>query len=432
MFSTYPSVLIKNARLYEAGHPLCGRRLHVLVEDGIIAAVDVSLRNMPASPSCVIEGDEVGVSPGWLDLCADFCDPGFQKKEDVHSGTKAAAAGGFVGVCLLPHTEPVLQTQSAVTYIKHKADNQLVHLYPMGACSVDAKGEVLTDMLQMHEVGVSIFTNGGRAVHDTYLLLQVLRYVKIFDGLVLEIPQDPYLARTGSVHEGISSTKMGIQGVPSLAEENAVYRSLSLLDYAQSRLHLSCITSAVSLALIKKAKRKGLRVTCDVAVQHLLFDEKALLGFDAQHKVYPPYRSKRDRLALLRGVREGVVDAIVSAHTPQYTEDKEDAFLSAAYGNITLQTTFSVLCSLQHELPLAVALPKLYRGPYHVMQLKPPSIRVGEAACLTVFDTAHRWRFCASNNYSKSINSPFYEHSLQGGVLAILRDSFVFFTRQAR
>ena len=357
---------------------------------------------------------------------ADFCDPGFQKREDLHSGIRAAASGGFVGVYLLPHTDPVVQTQSVVAYIRHKATNPLVRVQPMGALSANLEGRILGDMLQMHEAGVSVFTHGNHATRDTHLLLQALRYVKHFEGLVVEMPHDFYLSRVGSMHEGRVSVRLGLQGIPALAEEAAVHRGLSLLAYTGSRLHFSCLSTAASLALIAKAKRKGLPVTCDVSLHHLLFDDTALLGFDTQHKVYPPYRDARDRRALLRGIKNHVVDAIVSAHTPQHVEDKEEAFLSAAYGAISLPTAFSVLNRIKKDLPLALSLPKLYRDPYHVVRVPPPTVRVGEPACFTVFDSASSWRFHANNNHSQSVNSPFYGQIMKGRVLATVRDASIF------
>lgn len=426
MFPICHSVLVKDALLYEVGHPLCGQRVHLFAKEGVITNVSTSARAMPTLVDCTIQGEEVGLSPGWMDLRANFCDPGFQKKEDLHSGTMAAAAGGFVGVHLVPHTQPAVRTQSVVQYIKHKADNTLVRLYPMGAFSADAVRGGLSDMLQMHEAGVSIFTHDDHAVNDAHLLLQALRYVMGFDGLIVETPQDFCLSRMGSVHEGQTSTQMGLQGVPAVSEEIAVYRGLRLLDYSKSRLHFSCITTAGSLELIRRAKRRGLPVSCDVSLHHLLFDDTALLHFDTQHKVHPPYRGKRDRQALLRGVRTNVVDAIVSSHTPQHAQDKEDAFLTAAYGNITLQTAFSVLNSIKDVLPLALSLPKLYEGPYRVTGLSPPSLTVGASACFTVFDSSRQWRFHAATSHSKSVNSPFYGKTMRGEVLATVRDSFVF------
>ena len=270
-------------------------------------------------------------------------------------------------------------------------------------------------MYDMYQSGAKAFTDGNRPVQDAGLMERALLYTKGFNALVLSYPEDTAIAGKAKVHEGEVSTLLGMKGIPSLAEELMVARDLYLAEYTESRIHFSTISTERSVDLIREAKRKGLQVSCDVAVHHLLLTDEALMGFDSQYKVKPPLRTQKDVKSLLKGLKDGTIDAIVSQHTPHEVEFKNVEFEVAEFGMISLQTAFAT--ALQAGLSIETVIEKMAINPRKILNVKVPVIAEGQEANLVVLDKDQEWEYNKSNNKSKSYNSPFIGKKLKGSVL---------------
>ena len=410
-------LVIKQAKVFDVNSPLNGGRHTLWLKDGHIHSIDQSY---PEDLE-VIEGADLVVTPSWVDLRAHFCDPGEEHKEDIPSGLRAAAAGGFAEVALVPDTDPVLQTKAQLQYVVEQARDSGLSVHLVAALTRDQAGAQMTDFFDLRNAGVVAFSDGYASLNNLQLLTQALRYLRPVNGLVIHRAEEASLSM-GCMHEGLVSTSLGLAGVPAHAEEVALYNSLRVLEYTGGRLHVSCLSSAAAAQWVRKKRDEGLNLSADVAVQHLLFEDTHLRSFDPSYRSSPPYRTSEDRKALCRELAQGHIQAIVSDHRPQTPEDKMRPFAEALPGCITLQCVLPVLLRIQNDLPLESSLRALYEGPRRVLNLAVPTIQRGEPVELTVFDAEEEWRFDSSTNYSKSTNSPFFGQVLKGKVRAVLRD----------
>lgn len=413
-------LLLKNVRLVSGpGRP--AGPLDLAIRDGVIEAVG---KNLPAPPRAeVLEfpGRSPHVSPGWFDVGAQGCDPGYEHREDLHSLARAAAAGGFSALACFPNADPAVHAKSEILYILNKTAASPVAFYPIGAVSQGIAGKDLAELYDMHAAGAVAFSDGNHPVQDAGLLLRALQYAKAFDGLVLNQPHHKTLAAGGQLHEGLVSTRLGMKGLPALAEEIMVQRDLSLLEYAGSRLHLHLLSTRRSVDLVRRAKAAGLSVTASAAVANLCFTAEKMAAFDANWKILPPLRTASDTEALLEGLSDGTIDFICSNHTPWDEEAKNLEFPYAEFGMIGLETAFA-LCRtfLEKELPLHLLVEKFALGPRRALGLPIPEIRPGAPAELTVFDPGCAWIFGENDIRSKSKNTPFVGQKFRGKVLGIV------------
>lgn len=407
-------ILIKSATIIDQGSPYHNQSRDLMIEGGIVGEAPPD----STQADLVVEAEGMLLSPGWFDLRALFCDPGHEYREDLESGCSAAAAGGFTGVALLPNTLPVLQTKNQIGHIKARNAERLVNLFPMASVTLDTKGEALTEMIDLHTAGAVAFTDGEKPLWHTDILLKTLQYLQKFDGLLATRPEDPLLTKFGSMNEGVNSTILGMRGMPKLAEEVVVARDLALLAYAGGRLHFSNISSAKSVELIRQAKQQGLQATCDIAAHQPVFDDGALTTFDTAYKTSPPFREPKDNKALLDGLKDGTIDAIVSSHTPHDEEGKKLEFDLAEFGMIGLQTVGHCLAQMSATLEWPLLIDKITHAPRKILKLPQPSITPGQNANLTLFDPKADWVFDASTNYSKSQNSPFFGKRIAGRAVA--------------
>ena len=270
-------VLLCDVKVYDKRSTFHLRRTNLLVQGGIVSY----LGSARPSSDRVVEGSDLGVSAGWIDLQADFCEPGFEHKETLKTGLASAQSGGYVGVGVWPTTEPLIQTKSDVLYLKRQArqENGFVEIFPFAALTVDCEGQQLTDMIDLHHAGAVAFTDGACSVDDAQVFGQALQYANTFDGLVVHRSEETPMVRHTSLHEGETSLVMGLRGSPAVAEAVRLYRDLALLSYTRGRLHVSGISTAESVQLMAEAKRKGLQVTCDVSVAHLAWSEERVRHF---------------------------------------------------------------------------------------------------------------------------------------------------------
>jgi dihydroorotase len=355
------------------------------------------------------------VSPGFFDLNCNIGELGFETKETLETGTRAAAAGGFTGVALMPNTQPPVHSKAEVEYLCNRAKDTLVDVYPLGTISHKREGKDMSEMYDMYLSGAKAFTDGNRPVQDAGLMERALLYTKGFDALVFSYPEDTAIAGKAKVNEGEVSTMLGMKGIPSLAEELMIARDLYLAEYTDSRIHFSTISTSRSVDLIRKAKAKGVHVTCDVAVHHLILTDEELKGFDSQYKVKPPLRVQNDVNALIMGLKDGAIDAIVSQHTPHEIEFKDVEFEVAEFGIVGLQTAFSL--ALKAGLDINTIIQKLAINPRKILGIDVPVVVEGQKANLVVFDVGEEWMYTKENNQSKSSNSPFIGQNLKGRVL---------------
>ena len=414
------NLLIKSATVIDPNSSFHQKVVDILVEDGYITLIAPKV-NAKAE---VVDGTGKFVSPGFFDLNCNIGELGLETKEDLQSGTKAAAAGGFTGIALMPNTQPPVHSKAEVEYLLNRAKNNLVDVYPLGTISHKRDGKDMAEMYDMFLSGAKAFTDGNHPVQDAGLMERSLLYTKGFGALIMSYPEDTAIAGKAKVHEGEMSTLLGMKGIPSLAEELMIARDLYLAEYTESKIHFSTISTTRSVELIRDAKKKGLKVTCDVAAHHLLFTDEALAGFDSQYKVKPPLRTQSDVDALIAGLKDGTIDAIVSQHTPHEVEFKDVEFEVAEYGNITLQTAFSTL--LKAGLDLDLIVQKMAVKPREILNVEASIIIEGKKANLALLDPNEEWQYTKQNNQSKSHNSPFIGQNLKGKVVLVCNNNNLF------
>ncbi|MGR3809897.1 dihydroorotase [Jiulongibacter sp. NS-SX5] len=412
-------VLIKKAKIVQpnSAHHLKNR--DVLLIDGKIAEIG-TIENSKADT--IIKGKELYLSAGFADLRAFSKEPGHEAMESLESLSQAAALGGYSDLLVMPNTEPTIQSKGSVNYFKNASKYSQVNLHTAAAVTLETKGEDFTEMWDLHAAGALAFTDGLKPLWNADILYKSLQYLYPKKALLMNRPEEAALAMFGQMHEGIPSTHMGTKGIPSEAEEMMIMRDLKLLEYAgfesdKPLLHFSCISTASGLNLIKKAKQKGLPVSCDIAAHQLAYTDEDLLGFDTNLKVSPPFRSKKDIKALIKGISDGTIDAVVSDHNPWDEEHKKMEFDLAEFGVIGLQTAFASM--LTHSgLTAEEIIPLFTEKPRSLIGLENPAFEEGAEANLTVIDAGKSFTFTEDMIVSKSKNSPFIGKELTGKIMA--------------
>ena len=407
------NLLIQAVTILHPNSPFNGKLADVLIIDGKISEIGKKI-TVPNIKTVIISGKGQFLSPGFLDINVNFGEPGLETKEDIDSGCSAAVAGGFTAVALMPNTQPPIHSKAEVLYLVNKSQNNLVDILPIGCISHNREGKEMAEMFDMQRSGAIAFSDGNRPVSNAGLMSRALLYTKSFNGLIFSYAEDQDIAAKGKMNEGVMSTFLGMKGNPSLAEDLMVSRDLYLAEYNEARIHFSTISTARSVDLIRKAKKAGVKVTCDVAAHHLVLTEDELEGFDSQYKVKPPLRTKADQKALIAGLKDGTVDAIVSQHTPHEIEFKDVEFEIAAFGIIGLQTVLPIV--LKAGLSPELILDKLAIGPRKVLGLSIPGLEVGNSANFILFNPSEEWVFNEESSRSKSSNSPFIGQKLTGKV----------------
>ena len=410
-------ILIQSAQILDPNSPFHKKEKNVVVQNGRIT--DIGDKNFQSDK--VIKAEGMILSTGWFDLGTSIGDPGLEHKEDIESGTKAASRGGFTEIAVLPNTLPSIQTKNDVNYLRKGNESRLVQIHPLASVTRDNKGEELTEMIDLHAAGAVGFTDGLNTLWHTDIMLKSLQYLQKFDGVLIDHPEDVWLNKFGQMHEGLRSTMLGMKGMPRIAEEIAIIRNLDLLNYAGGKLHIARLSSARSIELIKAVKKK-LNVTCDIASYQPLLDDSLLGAFDTNYKVNPPLREKEDNNALLKGIKEGVIDVICSGHVPQDAESKNIEFDHADPGIINLQTFGANLVELSGSINWETLIEKVTVGPRKVLGIDMPSIDVDQKANLTLFDPSKEWEFNEKENFSKSNNSPWLGKMVTGKAVAVFNN----------
>ncbi|SIO12343.1 dihydroorotase [Algoriphagus halophilus] len=397
--------------------------LKLITPSGVQEAQDFIFHEgelLPASdhtniqPTEVIDASSLMVSQGWVDLRCMVGDPGFEYKETVESLCETLMSSGFSTAVVLPNTNPVIQSKNEVDFVLNKAKKYPLNILMQGAVTKNNEGEDLTEILDMyHQSGVTIFGEGTKTLANGDRYMKILQYLQKFNGVLFDHAYDPLLAIFGQMHEGENSTMLGMKGIPSLAEDVAIQRNLEILNYTGGKVHFQTVSTAKGVDLIRKGKSQGLNISCDVSIYQLLFTDKDLMSFDANFKVRPPFRGESDRKALIEGLKDGTIDAMVSNHRPQDFDSKFMEFDLASFGMVGLQTFLPALVQLQEELSWPLLIEKLTTGPLSIIDQ--------ENKAWTIFDPNEKWLFDRKSNKSNSFNSPWFGKELTGKVKYVIQ-----------
>lgn len=409
-------ILLRAATIIDSKSPFHNQTMDILIQDGYIKQIGVALLTNGAEE---IQLPQLQISSGWFDSSVSLGEPGFEDRETISNGLTVAAKSGFTAIALQPNSHPIIDNQGQINFVLNKAQNALTQLYPIGALTVGSEGKDMAELFDMKKAGAIAFGDYNKSLDNANLLKIALQYVQDFDGLVIAFAQDEKIKGNGVANEGLASTRLGLKGIPTLAEELHIARNLFLLEYTGGKLHIPTISTQKSVALIKEAKAKGLQVSCSVSVHHLVLNEDQLDGFDTRYKVTPPLRSESDRKALLEGILDGTIDMITTDHNPIDIEHKKMEFDGAKNGTIGLESAFGALSCV---LPTAVIIEKLTAGKT-TFGIPSHSINEGEPANLTLFTTEGESIFTQENILSKSKNSAFLGQKLQGKVYGCINQN---------
>jgi len=411
-------IVIKQATIISTASPFNGNIKDILIEDGKISRIADSITEKADQ---TIQQDGLCVSTGWMDIFADFADPGYEYKETIESGSQAAAAGGFTDVMLLPNSNPVIDNKAQTEYIIQNAKSAIINIHPIGAITKSTAGKELSEMYDMQHSGAIAFSDGLHPVQNSGLLLKALQYVKRFNGTVIQLPDDTSIGTGGLMNEGIISTQMGLPGKPNMAEELMVARDLKLARYASSNIHFTGISSPKSLEYIKRSKASGVNVTCSITPYQVFFCDEDLQQYDSNLKLNPPARNRNDMEAIRKALLDGTIDCIASHHLPQHWDNKTCEFEYAKPGMISLETMFASINSI--GLPVLDFVKMQTINTRHIFGLPHPQIKEGEPASLTLFNPNTEFIFEERMINSKSKNSPYVGKHLKGKVIGIINKS---------
>lgn len=412
--------LIKAVQIIDPNSKWHQQTVDLLITDGVISAINPE-GNIKVEQT--ISGKNLYASTSWFDMRVFSGEPGEEYREDFESLAQVLEAGGFGGALMMPNTSPIIQNKGDVVSILSKNTKTTTQILPAVAVTINCEGESLNEMMDAHYAGTPAFTDGSEPIWNSDILVKSLQYLQKFDGLLINFPQDQKLAMFGQMNEGIVSTGLGLKGIPHLAEEIIIQRDLELLRYAGGKIHFSSLSSAKSVDLIRKAKAEGLQVSCDVGIHHLILDDTNLETFDTHYKVSPPFRTKKDIDALIKGVNDGTIDVIVSAHQAYDEDHKKMEFDLANFGIMGAQIVFPLYQKfLTDKIDLTTFISCIATHPKKILKLKSELIENNSIADFTVFSTQNEWLFNADSNYSKSNNSPFLNTNFSAQAVAVFKN----------
>lgn len=409
--------IIRSATIIDPNSPFHNKTVDIFIADGCITKIGTTLPNPDNYQE--IQLDNLHVSPGWFDSSVSLGEPGFEDRETIKNGLQVAAKSGFTGIALQPNSYPIIDNQSQVHFVKSKAQSAATELFPIGALTKGSEGKDMAELFDMKNAGAIAFGDYNRSLDNANLLKIALQYAQDFNGLVIAFSQDEKIKGNGVANEGVVSTRLGLKGIPNLAEELQVARNLFLLEYTGGKLHIPTISTAKSVALIQEAKAKKLDVSCSVSVHNLILTDVKLEDFDTRYKVNPPLRTEADRLALIEGVKNGTIDLITSDHNPIDIEHKKMDFDTAKSGTIGLESAFGALLTV---LPIETVIEKLTAA-RALFGIENPTISEGAKANLSLFNPEGKSTFTSESILSKSKNSAFIGTERKGKVYGIMNQN---------
>lgn len=413
--------VLRGVRVIDPARGLDAQR-DVVIEGGRVTAVGEGAAagiGAEARDTRVIDGAGRWLAPGFIDLHTHLREPGYEYKEDIVSGTRAAAAGGFTTVCAMPNTRPVNDNRAITESMVAKARaHGLVRVYPIGAITRGQEGRELTEMADLRDAGCVAVSDDGRCVTDAGVMRRALEYATTHGLVVVQHAEDHALTRGAQMHEGAVSTRLGLKGWPRFAEDHIVARDLMLADATGARYHLAHASTAGAAALVRAAKERGLNVSAEVTPHHLTLTDAAVLGYNTACKVNPPLREAHDVEALIAALADGTIDCVATDHAPHASIEKECEFAEAAHGMVGLETALALLLGLVHggRLKAARLVEALTVGPARAFGFEVPTVREGACADLVLIDPARVWQVAPERFASKSRNTPFAGRELVGAV----------------
>ncbi|MBX2820048.1 MAG: dihydroorotase [Rhodothermaceae bacterium] len=415
-----PDLLLKGGVVLdpESGHT---KKVDVRIKDGIIADVG---SNLDANGTPVYDCTDKYISPGWMDMHVHLREPGFEHKETIESGCKAAAFGGFTAVACMPNTNPPIHTRDVVEFIKKRAAGNIVDVYPIACVSKMREGKELTEMADLVEGGAVAFSDDGSPVQDAGLMRRALEYSSMLGVPIINHMEEETLNTDGHMFEGDVSTRLGIPGIPCLAEEVMIARDILLAGFTGGHVHVAHISTKGAVDLVREAKAKGISITAEVCTHHFTLTDEAVEAhtFSTNTKMHPPLADKDSVAAIKEGLRDDTIDVICTDHAPHASFEKEVEFIEAPFGILGLETAWGLTGRELIDpgiLSVEKAVRKLTVEPYRVLKLELPRIEKGKSANLTVFDASTQWVFKEEHIQSKSNNTPFVNDELIGRAWAI-------------
>ncbi len=417
------SLILKGGRIID---PVNGwdREGDLLIDKGRIVKVGKSL-----SGDHTIDARGLWMVPGLIDMHVHLREPGYEYKETIETGCRAAAAGGFTAVACMPNTNPVNDNGSVTDFIRTRARSAAVSVYPVGAITRGSEGEELAEIGDMAERGVVALSDDGRPVMNGQIMRRAMEYAGTFDLPLIAHAEDLHLCAGGVMHEGVMSTRLGLRGIPSAAEESMVDRDILLAGLTGAALHVAHVSARGTVESIREAKSRGIRVTAEVTPHHLSLSHELLAGYDTNLKVNPPLRTEEDRQALIAGLADGTIDAVASDHAPHNIAEKEVEFDRAVFGMVGLETSLALLLQLVHEERLSPVqlVERMSVAPARILKLIGGSLSEGTPADVTLIDPDFSWTVDASRLCSRSSNTPFAGRELKGkAVCTLVRGKVVY------
>jgi dihydroorotase len=410
------TTLFTNARLLDPASNRDGKG-EVLVDDGKIVAVGSKLKRDGAE---IIDCGGQCLAPGIVDMRVQLREPGDEHQETMATGGKAAAAGGVTTMVALPNTDPVIDELALVEFVARRSrDVGLTRIRTYAAATKGMRGKELTEMGLLTGAGALAFTDGLHAIADAVVMRRALSYATNFDMLIIQHPEEPSLAGNGAMNSGEIATRLGLPGITPVAEVMMIERDLRLVEITGARYHAAHVSTGEAIDVVRRAKKRGIKVTCDTAPPYFALNETAVGDYRTFAKVSPPLRSEDDRRAVVEGLRDGTIDAIASDHAPQDQESKRLPFASAASGIVGLETLLPLALELHHNgsVPLLRVLGVLAQRPAEILRLPAGKLEPGLQADFVIFDLDKPWRIAVDAFHSKCRNSPFDGRPVQGAVL---------------
>ena len=410
------SIILKSAKVINAESKYNGTKQDILISEGKIVKIAKSIIDKNAT---IINIKNLHVSNGWFDSSVSFGEPGLEERETIENGSNVASKSGFTGILLNSNTKPVADNQTDISFIKLKSKNSICNIYPLGALTISSKSVEMAELFDMKNSGAVGFYDYKKPILNSNLLKTSLLYSQSFDSVVMSFPMDQSIAKKGIINEGMISVSYGVKGIPNFSEEIQINRDLHILEYTGGKLHIPTISTKKSLDLIKKAKSKGLNVSCSVAIHNLIFNEEKLKDFDTRFKVLPPLRSEKDRLALIKGVKNGEIDLVTSDHCPIDIENKKTDIYNAKFGTIGLESFFGALNSL---FTTEETIEILTKG-REIFNIETIQFKEGSTANLSLFTVDDEYEFSKENILSKSKNSAFLGFKMKGRPIGIINSN---------
>ena len=411
--------LLKSATIIDPKSIFNGKKRDVLIKGDKIH--DIKKRISINEPYIEIKSKDLHICPGFIDLHTRIYEPGMEFKEDFKSGLDAARQGGFTGIVHMPGTTPPIQNSSDITFILNKNEKNIIDVYPTGCLTKNMDGKEITEIYDMKKNGAVAFTDDKKSIENAMLMQIAIEYTKQFNTTIMTTSYDYNMCNDGQLNEGKKSTMLGLKGIPSIAEEIRIARDIDLTEYSEGKLHISTVSTKKSLNLINKAKKKGIKITCDIAAHQLILSDDMINDFDTNFKIFPPARDKKTIKELIKQIQNGTIDIICSDHSPVEIEKKKCSFNNADFGIIALETTFPICNSvLNNHVSIEKIVELLSVNPRKILNIPHPKIELNKIANITIFDPTEEWVYLEKNIKSKSKNSPFINKKFIGKIIGII------------